>query len=303
MTTSEKLRRIAGSGLITLLLGVALLAVAGCATAPSRDVIAPFRQGVLLVDQQSSAAFADANSFLRRRQIERAVKQDALTEELFFEGLASDDITKWHRAFVLIDSYAEKLERLLDQEQRSGVEGELSALGERIEASRGEQLPAGISAAFMKLGGFLVNLRAERDALEVIRKADPAIQEVFRAMVEAVGDSSFGVRGTVRTYWTNVLGKIDATDFRLASSIDAKHAAVLRYVDALDERDMQDRQLGSVGVSLAALANAHRELAQGRRVSAAALIQLVQDEYKAYREQAKLFRDRRAGGSTSGGTQ
>ncbi|HDS1705766.1 hypothetical protein [Pseudomonas putida] len=303
MTTSHRLSRTHDGVVRLLAIGAVLLIIAGCATAPSRDAIPPFRQGVVTVDQQTSATFADVNSFLRRQQIERAMTKEALTEELFFEALASADLTKWDRAFALIDSYAEKIERLLNPDQRSGVEGELSVLGEKIEALREEQLPAGISAAFTKFGGLLVKLKVEHDALEAIRKADPAIQEVFSAMMEAIGaDPQAGVRGTVRTSWTQVLARIDVRDFRRASSDDAKRAAVLRYVEALDERDVQDRLLDSLRLSLATLAKAHQDLAHGRRGSAETLIQLIQDEYKAYQEELKVLRERREGGLTSGGT-
>ena len=127
-----------------LAIGALVLSIVGCTTAPSRDAIPPFRQGVATAEEQTSSAFADINSFLRQRQIERALRQNALTEELFFEALASEDTAKWHRAFALIDSYAEKLERLLDPNQRTGVETELSALGEKIGALRENLLPATI---------------------------------------------------------------------------------------------------------------------------------------------------------------
>jgi hypothetical protein len=302
MTISQRLGRTHDGVVRLLAIGAALIVVAGCATAPSREAIPPFRQGVIIADQQTSAAFADVNSFLRRQQIERAVKQAVLTEDLFFEALASEDLAKWDRAFALIDSYAEKLERLLDPDQRAGVEGELSALGEKIDALQKDQLPAGISAAFTKLGGLLIKFKTEHDALEAIRKADPAIQGIFSAMMEAIGaDPQSGVRGTVRASWTQILVRIDVMDFRRASGEDAKRAAVLRYVAALDERDAQDRLLDSLRLSLATLAKAHQELAQGRRLSAGALIKLVQDEYKAYQEQIKVLRERREGSSTNGG--
>lgn len=283
-------------------LAVLLLAVAGCTTAPSIDAIPPFRQGVATADQHTSAAFADVNSFLRQRQIERAVRQETLTEDLFFEALASEDLASWHRAFALIDSYAEKLERLLDPSQRAGVEGELSALGEKIGALSEKQLPAGLFAAFTKLGGILIQFKAEQDALEAIRKADPAIQDVFSMMMEAIGaDSESGIRGTVRTSWAQVLGGISVAFLR-ASGDDAKRAAVLRYVKTMDERDAQDRLLGTLRLSLVTLAKAHQELAHGRRVSAVALIQIIRDEYRAYQEQLKILRERHAEGTTSGGT-
>jgi hypothetical protein len=285
------------------LLSSALIALLGCTTTHSRESIPPFRQAVIAADQQSSAAFTDVNAFLRRQQVEYALRQDALSDDLFFVALASTDLAQWSRGFALMDSYAEKLELLLDPEKRFGLQGEFSELGERIGAMRGEELPAGTSAAFMNLGGLLIQLKGERDALEAMRKADPVIQEIFGAMMEAIGaDSESGVRGTVWACWTQILARIDVVSFRSASTDKAKRAAVHNYIEALDERDLQDRMLGSLRLSLVMLAKAHQELAEGRRMSAKAMLRLVQDEHKMFREQLKTFRERRQGEPTEGGT-
>lgn len=286
-----------------LTIGVVVLAVISCAATPSRTAIPPFRQGVVTADQQTSAAFADINSFLRRQQVEHALDQNALTENLFSEALASEDLAKWNRAFALIDSYAEKIERLLAPEQRSGVEGELSELGERIGALRKDQLPAGMSAAFTNLGGLLVQQKAERDALKAIRKADPAIQDVFSSMMVAIGsDSESGVRGTVKSSWRQILARIDVREFRRAPNMNAKRAAVLRYVEALDERDAQDRILNTLRLSFSTLARSHQQIAQGQNGSAVALIKLIQDEYTAFRQQLDSIREKRSKDSTNGGS-
>ena len=280
-----------------------LLTIISCATAPSATAIPPFRQGVLTANQQTAAAFADINSFLRRQQIEHAMKQTALTEDLFFEALGSEDLVKWDHAFGFIDSYAAKLERLLDPNQRAGVEEEISALGQKIEAVNKDQLPTGFSAAFTKLGGFLVQMKAEHNAFAAIRKADPAIQNVFNAMMEAIGvDPGSGIRGTVNASWRQILAHIDVTEFRRAGSEGAKRAAVTHYVETLDQRDAQDRLLNSLRLSLATLAKAHQELAQGREVSAAALIAIIQDEYKAFLDELDAIRRHNEAISTSGGT-
>lgn len=304
MPIPHQVHKIAETLRLFVLACTALFIFAGCTTAPSKEAIPPFRKGVVTADQQTSAAFMEVNSFLRRQQIERALSKPTLTEDLFVEALDSADLAKWHRAFGIIDSYAEKLERLLDPNQRSGVEGELTTLGVKIESLGGEQLPAGVFAAINKLGGLLVKLKTERDALEAIRKADPAIQAVFGAMMEAIGsDSQIGVRGTVGRSWAQVLGNTDVKEFRVASNGDAKRAAVSRYVEQLDKRDAHDRLVSSLRLSLAALAKAHHEIAQGRNVSAAALIQLIQDEYKAYQEQLKAIRERQKDGATTGGAK
>ncbi len=285
-------------------IGFLAIAVTACATAPSIESIAPFRQGVATASQQTSSAFNEVNDFLRRQQIERAVRQEALTEDMFFEALASEDLVKWSRAFAQIDAYAEKLERLLQPDQRSGVEEEIAALGQKIEVLREDQLPVGVATAFTRFGGFLVKMKSERDALAAIRKADPAVQDVFSAMIEAIGtDPDSGVRGTVRSSWRQILARIDVREFRRASGENAKRAAVLNYLKALDERDAQDRMLSSILLSLTTLAKSHQEIARGRQVSAGALIKIVQDEYKAYREQVEAARARRSGGSADGGAQ
>jgi hypothetical protein len=288
-------KRFAGA-----LLLLAALVLAACTSAPAPEAIPPFRQGVVTADQQTSSALGEVNRFLRRQQIERAVTQNALTEDLFVEALDRTDIAKWHRAFSLIDSYAEKLERLLAPGQRAGVQDELSALGGTIEAVSEIQLPTEISAAFVTFGGLLVQLKTERDALAAIRKADPAVQNIFSAMMQAIGDSpESGVRGTVTSSWRQILARMDVREFRPASGDAARRAVVNRYVAALDERDAQDALLSSLRLSLATLAKSHQELAQGRRASATGLIKLVQDEYKEYREQLDALRARREAAVTN----
>jgi hypothetical protein len=275
----------------------------GCGSTNPGSEVPPFRQAVVTADQQTSSAFADVNRFLRGQQIEHALTQPTLNEDLFFEALPSEDLAKWSRAFSLIDSYGEKLELLLGEGQRSGVEGELSVLGQKIQEVDGDQLPAGISAAFTRFGGLLVQLKAERDAHKAIRKADPAIQQVFSAMMEAIGeDAGSGVRGTVRVAWAQILARI-SVEYLRDSSQSARRLVVGRYVEALDERDAEDRVLGSLRLSLASLAKAHEELAYDRSGSAGALLQLIQDEYKGYREELKAIRERRGADSTNGGTQ
>lgn len=278
-------------------LPLALLLLAGCAAAPPRDVIPPFRGGVIIADRQTAAAFADVNSFLRQQQVDRAVSQPTLSEDLFEAALAESDLAAWRRAFTLIDAYAEKLERLLDPELRAGVEQELAGLGEAITSQRPDQLPLGLAAAFTQLGGLLVQVHAEREAAAVIRRVDPAVQDLFAAMQEAIGDdATAGVRGTVWTAWTQELARIDVTEFRRANDAPGREAAARRYVAVLDERQAHDLQLDALRRALAQLGAAHRDLALGRRASAAAMIRLVQQEFESYEARLMELRDRRAAG-------
>lgn len=278
----------------TLFLTTALAIVSGCASTVSSEGIPAFRHGVATTSIQAGKTFNETNAFLRRQQIERAVTHNALSEEMFVDGLGADDISKWSRAFALMESYAGKLERLLSDDQRAGVQEELAQLGYTIDVNRKAGLPAETSAAFTSLGGLLISLQSEQDALAAIRKADPAIQAAFAAMMEAIGEhSDAGVRGTVRTSWNTILARIDVREFRQGKDMNARRQAVLNYVGAMDERDAQDQLLQSLRTSLGALAKSHHELAAGRNRSAQAMLQFVQDEYKEYQEQLKVVKESR----------
>lgn len=266
----------------SVLLAALLTLAAGCATAPDRDAIPTFRVGATTANQQSQTAFAEINTFLRQQQIERATRLPTLNEQAFFTPLASEDVAKWSRAFGLIDAYAAALERLLDPARRADTESALSELGGKIGDVRDDRLPPGIAAGFTQLGGILVQIKADKDALAAIRKADPAVQDVFTAMMTAIGeDSSDGVRGTVSSSWTTVLGQIQI-DFLGAQGLPAKREVATRYVASLDQRDAQDASLASLRRSFGLLAAAHRELAIGRRPSAQRLLDAIQQEYEAY---------------------
>jgi uncharacterized protein YicC (UPF0701 family) len=130
-----------------------------------------------------------------------------------------------------------------------------------------------------------VQYKAEKDAIRAIQKADPAIQAIFSQMMAAIGaNNGEGIRGTVRDTWLQPLVAISNDFANSQGNNSGKRQAVLRYVDTMDKRDNQDRALASLRLSISLLAQAHGELAQGRQRNAAALIELLQGEYKAYRD-------------------
>ncbi len=268
----------------SILLAAVLTLGAGCVSTPDRDAIPTFRAGASTANQQSQTAFADINTFLRQQQIERAARLPTLNERAFFTPLASEDVAKWSNAFGLIDAYAATLEKLLDPARRAETESALSELGEKIGDVRDDRLPPGIAAGFTQLGGILVQIKAEKDALAAMRKADPAVQDVFSAMMDAIGESpSEGVRGTVASSWTTVLAQIQI-EFLGAQGVEAKRDIATRYVTTLDQRDAQDASLASLRRSFGLLAVAHRELAAGRAPSAQRMLDAIQQEYLAFRQ-------------------
>jgi hypothetical protein len=277
---------------LALTLGLGLLA--GCASTPDRAQVPQFRQGAATANQQTAQAFSDINAFLRAQQIERALGRPTLNETDFLTVLADEDVAKWNRAFSIIDSYAASLEKLLDPQRRTDVQQELVKLGETIGAIDGKTLPSGVAGGFASLGGLLLQLKTEKDAMAAIRKANPGMQATFEAMMQAIGaDRSEGVRSTVFNTWETMLAQTRA-DFLRANGKDEKRAVVQRFVGMLDQRDAQDASLGALRRSLGLLAATHAELAAGRNDGAQGLIDLVQREYVAYRAQVDAILTQRA---------
>jgi hypothetical protein len=294
----------AGRGWRVAAMTAALTLLVGCGSLPVAEEVPEFRAGAGNANQQLNSAFADINTFLRERQIERAIRQPSLNEGLFVQGLADSDIARWNRAFAAIDAYAAGLEKLLDPKQRSDAQTELSGLGDAISALDGKQLPDGVAAGFAQFGGLLLQVKNQKDAMSAIRIADPGIQGVLAQMADAIGgDANQGIRGTVRSNWRDVLGEIQI-DFLAAKpqGESALRAVVQRYLDNIGQRDAQDALLASLRHSLILLAAAHSELAAGRRAGSREVLTLALSEYKSYRAQLDALRRKRAG-DTSTSTQ
>lgn len=285
-------------------LAFALVLLAACASTPDREQIPQFRQGAATANQQTAQAFSDINAFLRQQQIERAIGQPTLNEGEFLTVLGDEDVAKWSRAFAVIDGYAASLEKLLDPQRRDDVQQELVKLGETIGALDDRQLPAGVAGGFATLGGLLLQIKVEKDAMEAIRTANPGIQATFSTMMDAIGaDANSGVRSVVRNTWQTMLAKI-SVDFLRATDKDSKRTVVQQYVTTMDQRDAQDASLAALRRSLGLLASAHAELAAGRNDGAQGLIDLLQREYTTYRAQVDAIRKQRdaAKGGQQGAT-
>jgi hypothetical protein len=300
----DRIRR-AQATVTALVVALSVVSLVGCTAGPSVDAIPPFRQGVVTANQQSQTAFAEVNAMLREQQLDRVVNQPTLSDEAFFSALAAEDLAAWHRAFASIEAYAGKLETLLSPDRRTEVEGELRKLGadleQRYTSAMGEELPPDIAAGFVKLGGLLVQLKAGQDAMVVIREVNPAVQDIFLGMAEAIGTRDAegdleGVRGTVWTAWTQQLGTLQVAFLNAGSA--QKRRIAEQYLEMLGEREAHDRALASIRASILALGAAHSQLAQGDRVSAAGLIRIVQEEYKVLREEIAAMKAAReaAGG-------
>jgi hypothetical protein len=281
------------SGLTTAIVCVLVMtAISGCVT-PQPDTIPAFRQGVVMASQQTGAAFADINEMLRTQQLDRAVQQPAINEDLFAEGIPADARATWMRAFRLMDEYAAALERLLAPEQREEVEAQLRLFGEKISTVSEAPLPEGVSGGFVKLGGVLLQIKSGQDALKSMREVDPAIQDIFAAMADAVGSSNAeGLRLTVRSSWTTELARIQVAFARAADSA-AKRRAAEAYLKMLGDRDAHDQLLNALRISFLSLGSAHAAMARGDRLNASGFIAIVRDEYNGLKEEIDRLREKR----------
>lgn len=265
----------------------ALLACAGCAISPDRALIPPFRQGVTTAGRQATESLNDINAFFRQQQIERATTLPNLSEEDFLAGIDPRDIAGWEHAFSVMDIYAKAIESLLSDENRAGFEEELTGVATKANALADGQIPAELSAVFIRLAGRMLQIKGEQDALAILRTAEPAIQDVFSEMMAAIGDDrESGLRGSLWTAWAQILERINVNDFRASDSEREKRSAATRFVKALDERDAQDASLASIRLSLSSLAAAHTKMAEGRPVAAGDFIVIAQDEYRNFRKLA-----------------
>ncbi|MEZ6242341.1 MAG: hypothetical protein R3B57_04790 [Phycisphaerales bacterium] len=287
-------------GVVACVLGVVL---GGCTTGPARDAIPPFRQGVITANQQSQATFAEVNAMLREQQLDRAAGLSTLNEEAFVTVLPSEDLAVWNRAFTSIADYAGKIESLLAPERRTEIQEELHKLGADLQGrfanATGSELPPGVAGGFVQLGGLLAQMKAQSDALAIIRQADPSVQGIFESMGEAIGESpEDGIRGTVWTNWTQDLGEIQL-EF-LHASANQKRQVAARYANMLAEREAYDRTLASLRTSILSLGAVHHQLAQGESTSAAGLLDFIESEYTALHEEIKALAEAR---KNAGGTE
>lgn len=285
--------KLSNTLLSRLLYTLLILVSIGCAT-PKLQELPEFRQGVVTANQQTLTAFSDINVMLREQQLDRAINQPALNEDLFGEGIPSESVATWMRAFNLMEEYAQKLEILLSDEQREGIEGELRGFGEKLSTTLEAPLPDGVAAGFVKLGGLLVQIKIGQDALEIMRETDPAIQDIFNTMSSAIGSThEEGIRNTVRTSWTTQLGGLQVEFLRAGDNLKKKHQVAEKFLNMLNERDANDQLLSSLRISLLSLGNAHAAMAKGERLRASGYIQIVQDEYRGIRKEIDRLRETR----------
>ena len=157
-----------------------------------------------------------------------------LTEADVAPLLAPDDIAKWDNAIANIDAYVASLTALTAPNPANDFGTAATALGTAVAKLEPSALPSpGVAAGFAELGRLLIEAKAERDALKIARQADPAMQHIFTAMADVIGDTKLkGLRGTVHEHWQTEIAEVAKVDFPTAKgNTAARRSAVLAYVD------------------------------------------------------------------------
>ena len=280
-------------GLKGWLLGAALLSATACTTVPAPDV-ASFHQGVDTAKLQLDTAFATINQMVTEDEIDRAVTLPKLREEDVIVVLKAEDVAKWDTAFAKIDRYAANLTLLISPDNAKEFGTATEGLAAALAQLSPNALPSpGVATAFAELGRLLIEVKAQTDAVQAARTADPGIQKIFTGIADVIGESNQeGLRGTVSQHWAERLGD-KQVDF-LAAQGNARRSVVTDYINLRDQRDAQDLQLGSLRRSLLDLAAAHAALARGSNVELSNAVALIQQELDATRAFADYFKSLKA---------
>jgi hypothetical protein len=229
------------------------LFMAACATPGSvlSEDVGSIRAGVGAAREQARLSFVAANKLAQEQAIDRKI------------GLPEPN------AFGILDAYGAALQSLVDPER---AEATGDAIGELATSLNGPainaRIPASLSAVFQTFGQELVQARAEKSATAIMRKTDPAFNEVLSAMASAIGGSPAdrdSLQFVVESNWTNsVLANLETRYGGLAPTSPDRRKVVQDYVAAIGARDAQLANLSQLQQSLIALSQAHAAAARGR---------------------------------------
>lgn len=251
--------------LLPLILGLGACATPGAMLSTSVGTI---RTGMSLADEQAQASFVAANAAARWSAVERKIRLPAnsLAESDFPAAVDAQSIEQWRNAFGLLDRYLAGLQGLVGPERAAATGAGLTELGTELgQGVIGAKLPGSSAQMFTMLGSALVQAQADRKAQSVMRRADPAFQQVTAALADAIGaDDQANLRGTVRVNWNNQLAGVTLEFARLTvAQPDARTRIVTRYLALIDQRDGDLNRLASLRTSLLALGEAHAAAARG----------------------------------------
>ena len=252
------------------LLGVLLVSTLGaCAAGPTQDQIAPWRDAIGAVRDQSDAAFAAANALARDNQINLALAQGRLNETLFRSALDGESLRAWDGALDALSTYAAGVSALVDPSGSAATATTAAALAQRIALQARSTIftqRPGLSSAIARVGGALAQAHAGAGARDIVASANPAVQELIGELRDAISrtesdGTQTGVIATVQSNWALRLADVQV---KFLSPGADRPALAGEYADILARRDRAIATLTGLQRSLDSLAVAHAQLALGQ---------------------------------------
>lgn len=273
---------------LVALLGLALSA---CATPGAVSDAAPeLYRGTLAAAAQAEDSFSAANAQAREADVERLLLAaespgtalPTLGAKDFTEVVAPETAAEWRALFEALTDYTRSLVGLTDPALSGSVGGALKEAGDSLARLAGDAPSLGRAAGLAGvLGGAIVQSAGERKALDVVRRTDPAFNDLLTAMAAAIGATpEEGLSATVASIWDNGILQADRTRYGLIprgpQSTGARRQLIETHLKHVEARDRSLQQLASLQRSLLALAAAHRAIAQQRDGDARAWIARVE---------------------------
>lgn len=268
-----------------------LLPVAGCGARTVRpEGLADLRTGFSEIREQARVVFTDANELARDRSLRLVAtsKRPVLTKEAFAVIVEPEAQAQWDYFFSVFEEYVSALQQLTSPGRSEAFGNAAVELGSQLARGRtDEPLPAGVATAFAQLGRALIEAKAQRDALAVMGRADPAVREALSEMAKAIRNP---LLVSVNANWRTALADLGTTEWGAAvqaNDSSAKVAVAERFLELLEKWDAQLTTVERLRQSLLLLADAHTEVAKGDRADARSLISLASrhlDEAKALHE-------------------
>jgi hypothetical protein len=296
-------------GRLIAALGVLLVGLVACATPGPvlTENVGTIRTGISTAREQSRLAFEGANRVARSQAIDLKVedtKAVSIGETDFPLAVSQADIDHWAEAFDVLDAYAAALQKLVDPALAQGTGDALQALGDQLQNGKviNAKLPSGIAGTFASFGQALVQARAEKKAIDIMRRTSPQFSAVMSGMADAIGsDNTSDLRATVHGSWQEVLGHA-RTNFGQTSPAnrEARRQAIQQFVDAMDARDAQDANLGQLRASLIALGEAHAAAARGSHGEALFWIERISSWLDDVRHRTEELQKAHADAANSG---
>ena len=271
-------------------LALGLLLVTGCTTFDPAGAKA-FSTGVTAAREQTGTVFGTVADFTLEDAIDFAAEQKDLDVKYLEHTPNQPAMVAWDETIGVIDLYARHLEALSATDATGGVEASMKTLEAQFNATSTKlkdaaligsspQIPATAAAGLTEFARLLLQVHAEKQAMEIAARTDPAVRTVFTGLAEAIGgDKNHGLRATVDRHWVKRITLVEDA-FANARTHDAKRQAVKDYAEFTRKREAMDGLLSSLMKSYLALADAHSALARGREADLKYAIGFISAEAK-----------------------